>query len=205
MRYEGDYSKEQLSLIRKGLEMKVWKVEVEHGEFESIQFVNTDRQFLKEFKRKILSGEPQYGEFDNNKVEIIEGSKKSDFPKFWGASGTLVFSERAKNCLEKYLGNNVEYIPVKLEADTYYVVNILCILDIIDYKTAIFRKLETGLVVGIEKYSFIEEQIKGHNIFKVLLNNRIFSTEIYVTSEIKSKIEEFGLEGLKFIEIWKSN
>ena len=42
-------------------------------------------------------------------------------------------------------------------------------------------------------------------MFKVLLNGRIYDSEIYVSSEIKEKIEEFNLIGFELTEMWDSD
>ncbi len=183
--------------------MKIFKIEAELGEYESFQLVNKNRDFLREFKCKILSGKPQKGKLDNLVLEMIGGEKFSDSPKFWSGSGILLFSEKAKRTLEDLLKNYVEFIPVKSKNVNFYIVNTLCIEDAIDYKKAELRMLDTGLIVGIEKYSFIENKVCNIPMFKVLLNDRIYSTEIYVTSEFKNKVEEAKLEGFKFIEVWE--
>lgn len=185
--------------------MKIWRLEIDFGEYESFQLVNKDRQFLREFKNKILSGKPQNGELDNMEVEIVEGELASDLPKLWSASGTMLISEKAKKYLESLISDCVEFIPLKYQSVTIYIVNILRITDAIDYENAIFRRLDSGLVVGLESYSFVTSKIQGFNMFKLMLNDRIYSTEIFVTSEFKTRVEENKLLGFKFVEVWDSN
>ena len=185
--------------------MKVWRLEIDFGEYESFQLVNKDRQFLKEFKYKILSGNPQNEELDNMEVEVVEGKLISDLPKFWSASGTMLFSEKAKKCLESLISNCVEFIPLIFPNRTVYIVNILSVVDAIDSDNTVFRKLDSGLVVGLEKYSFVTRKLEGYNMFKLMLNDRIYSTEVFVTSEFKKRAEESKLIGFKFLEVWNSN
>lgn len=184
--------------------MKIWKIESALGEYESFQLVNKDREFLREFKKRILCGKNQKEELVNLEVEVVEGTQRSDSPKFWSASGTLIFSKRAKECVEEFLGNCVEFIPIKYKDSFFYLVNILEVIDAINYEKVILRKLDTGLVVGIEEYSFIADKVQRTPMFKVLLNGRIYSTEIYVSDKLKKKIEADNLIGFKFIEVWDS-
>ena len=185
--------------------MKIWRLEIDFGEYESFQLVNKDKQFLREFKNKILSGKPQNGELDNMEIEIVEGEIATDLPKFWSASGTMLFSEKSKNCLESLISDCVELIPIKYQNTTIYMINILCLTDTIDYSNAILKKLDSGLVVGVESYSFVTSKIQDFNMFKLMLNGRIYSTEIFVTSEFKTRVEENKLLGFKFVEVWDSN
>lgn len=183
--------------------MKVWRLEIDFGEYESFQLVNKDRQFLKEFKCKILSGNHLNGELDNMEVEILEGGLASDLSKFWSASGTMIFSQKSKENLENLISNCVEFIPLIHQNKKVYMVNVLSIVDAIDYDNAILRKLDSGLEVGVEVYSFVTSKIEGYNMFKLMLNNRIYTTEVFVTSEFKKVVEESKLLGFKFQKVWE--
>lgn len=185
--------------------MKVWKLDADMDEFESFKLINEDKEFLRDFKKEMSNGEKKKGKFDNLEIEIIDTGKSSDLPQFWNYTGTLIFSENAKKSLESYLEDCVEFIPLKYKHVNYYMLNVIRIVDAIDYDSAIFRKLDTGLVVGMDKYSFKEEEIKNINMFKVLLNGRIHNSEIYISSELKEKIEEFNLVGFEFTEMWDSD
>ncbi len=183
--------------------MKIWKLKCELREYESFQLINKDKDFLKEFKEKVLCGKYQK-EFENIDLEVVEGELTTDLPKFWSCTGTLLFSEKAKECLEKILGNSVQFIMTKADNRIFYIVNILTIVDAINYEEAILRRLDTGLVVGLEKYSFLTDKIENLNMFKVLLNGKVYSTEIYVTEEMKNKVENEQLIGFKFELVWDS-
>lgn len=185
--------------------MKVWNLTADMDGYESFKFKNEEKDFLRNFKNEMSKGEKIKGKFDNFELEIIDTGESSDLPRFWNYIGTLVFSERAKKCLEAYLEDCVEFIPVKYEQINYYMLNVVRIADAIDYDCATFRKLDTGLVVGMDKYAFKKDVIKNINMFKVLLNGRIYDSEIYISSELKEKIEEFNLKGFKFTEMWDSD
>ena len=184
--------------------MKIWKLKVEFGNYKSFQLVNKDNEFLEEFNREMISGKLQNGKWDNMEVELIEGKENSDLSKVWNAFNTLVLSEKGKESLENLFAKWVEYIPVKYHDTTLYMVNILSIIDAIDYDKVTFRKQDTGFILGLEKYSFIPSKIKGINVFKIMLNGRIYPTEIFVTSEVKTRVEESKLLGFKFEEVWNS-
>ena len=179
--------------------MKVWKISADMHEYESFKLKNEDKTFLREFKKEMGNGKTKNGKYDNLELEIIDTGKVSDMPQFWNYSGTLVFSQRAKESLQSYLEDCVEFILVKYNQVNYYLVNVVCIVDAIDYDNAILRKLDTGLVVGIDKYSFHENKIKKVNMFKVMLGEKIYNSEIFISNELKEKIEEAKLEGFEFV------
>lgn len=185
--------------------MKIYKLKPElNNENIGVQFVKREDISLKEFEDEILVGNPQNGRFNYWEMEVIDGYNFVDLPKLWCATETLAFSERAKECFERLFEGHVEFIPEKLENSNLYIVNVLNIIDAIDYEKAKLRKLDTGLVVGIEKYAFNYDKIKESPIFKVLLNGRIFSTEVFVTSETKTIAEDEKLTGFSFLEVWDS-
>lgn len=183
--------------------MKIWKLEVDMQDYESFQLSPRGNEFLRDFRERMSCGIPQNGKFDNLEIEVVDRGRISDSPKFWSFSGTLLLSEKAKMRLEEFLMDYVEFIPLKSKGAIYYLVNILSIVDGIDYEKTVLRKLSTGLIVGIEKYAFNLEKIKDIKLFKVLLNKRVFYTEIYVSNELK-KIIEGELVGFKFVEVWDS-
>lgn len=185
--------------------MKVWKLAADMHEYESFKLIREDKEFLRSFKKEMSNGQKKNGKFDNLELELIDSGKSSDFPQFWNFTGAIIFSERAKKCLECYLKECVEFIPLRYSHANYYLVNIIRIVDAIDYDNAELRKLDTGLVVGMDKYSFKECEVDNVNMFKVLLYDRIYNSEIYISSKLKERIEELALIGFKFTEIWDSD
>lgn len=134
--------------------MKVWKLEADMTGFESFKLINEDKEFLRNFKKEMSNGEKKKGKLDNLEIEMIDIGELSDLPMFWNYTGILVFSERAKKYLESYLKDCVEFIPLLYKHINYYMLNVIKVVDAINYDSATFRKLDTGLVVGIDKYSF---------------------------------------------------
>jgi len=185
--------------------MKIWKLDADMCEYESFKLVTADKTFLRNLRKEMSNGEKKNGKFDNLEIEMIDSGKSSDLPQFWNLIGGLIFSEKAKICLESHLKDCVEFIPLKYGCANYYLLNVIQIVDAIDYDKAVLRKLDTGLVVGIEKYSFIENEMKNVCMFKVLLGEKIYNSETYISSELKEKIEGCDLVGFKFSEVWDSD
>ena len=182
--------------------MKIWRLEVDFQDYESFKLINEDRQYLKKFKELIFATKEFGNDFEAEQIELVEGENKTDCPKFWSASGTPLLSKNATEVLCESLGDDVELIPVQCGDEIYFIVNVLSALDAIDSEKSVFRKLATGLVVGLEEYILIPEVIKNHSIFKLMLNDRIMTTEVFVNEEFKDKVESNKLKGFKFVEVW---
>lgn len=181
--------------------MKIWKLENQLVNYESFQLLNTEKEFFNSFSQKVLSGKALNGELDMIEIDLAEKGIICDAPKFWAASGTMLISEKAKKCLEGVISKSGELIPLKYKDRLLYLINITKILDVLDYDKSEFMQLSTGLVYGISKYSFIFDKLQENDIFKVMLNGRIFTSEIFVTDKIKKIIEENNLTGFKFTEV----
>lgn len=189
--------------------MKIYRMKQELDKYVTFLYSIKGNNFCKEFCEMICKGIPIYHKFDPIILERFEEEPKgamkiADCSKLWNATSAFVFNEKAKYCLGELIGGSVEFIPAIYEDTTYYIINILSIADAIDYERAEFRKLSTGVVVGMEKYSFHEEKLKGLNIFVTTLYGKIQTTKVYVTSEFKETVEKNKLLGFKFIEVWDS-
>ena len=187
--------------------MKIWKVKVDFGpneDFEDIQLADTSDKFIDEFDEAVCCGKRTNGKFDNVEVNILGGNLKTDHPKLWNAHQTMVLSKRGLNALKDILKDSVEIIPLQCKGREYFVVNILNIIDALNYNNAELKRLSTGLVVGLTKYSFLKEKIQDKNVFKILLNGIEMVTEIFVSETFKNIVEENELKGFKFEEVWDS-
>lgn len=173
----------------------------------SIDGNNSCEEYREEFREDIRKGIPlcdKYGfiEIERPIDEQEEIRKIADCSMLWDTVGTYVFSEKAKNCLENLIDDYVEFIPVKYQDKVYYIVNVINFLDGIDYEKSKFRTLKSGSILGVEEFSFVENKIRGNALFKILLEGRIHSTEVFVLQEVKDKVEENGLIGFSFMEVW---
>lgn len=184
--------------------MKIWRMDVDFNEFETLQLEGKDKLIPTEIKTKLRRGIELNHIIDNMRVEILDGIEPTDCVMFWSETSILVFSKEAVCVLNNILDESVEIIPLDCDDREYFILNVLSIIDAIDYTKSNFRKLDTGLVVGFDKYSFLEDEVKDKHIFKVLLNNKVYTTEIFVSETLKNIVEEHKLKGFKFIEVWDS-
>lgn len=160
---------------------------------------------MRRFNDDILNHNKLNGKFDGVEIEHVYGTEQCDFPKFWTAPLTLLCSKRAKSVLQDLIGDCVEFIPTDATNENLYLIHTLHYENAIDHDASVIRKLPSGLEVEYLSYSFIEERIKSLSIFKVLLNTRPYTTEIFVTSKFKNVVEKNELTGIQFVEIWNSD
>lgn len=128
-----------------------------------------------------------------------KGRTLGDFPHF----ALPAISEKAKNVLENYFEGLVEIFPLDVgKWGTYYFMNIMNVLDVFDTKNSIMTTLPSGIILQIKQYIFKPEI---HNF-----NTRLFKIEndkrgpLYVNENTKQLIENAGLEGFIFTQVWDS-
>ena len=110
----------------------------------------------------------------------------------WHGS-VLVLSLDAKNKLEKYLDPLGEFLPITASGDQFYLFNCFetGVLDDINSK---YRKLD-GEIIGIERISFYEADVKDKLVFKTKFDN---CGTLYCTDKFKDLIATLNLKGLVF-------
>lgn len=181
--------------------MKIWQLKSKFDGFETLQLVDTDQDYDKYFKEKIYSNSPLINEWVNVKVYTQDGEKYSDNPHLWAGLGILVFSKKATEYLHEFLEENVELLPIEHDKYEYYIIRITKVLDAIDYSKAILKRLKSGLIVGFEKYAFLSDKV-GSNIFKVYINDRTYSSGVFVTDRFREYVIKSSLVGFDFVEVW---
>lgn len=186
--------------------MKIWKIKCDmREEYQSYQLVNREKSYFREFCDKTEDGVRLNGEYDNAEVENADGEKSTDIAYLWAGGNFVLTNEKARNCLEDLLEDSVEYVPLKCENTTLYMLNILSLIEATDHEKCILRKSASGLEVGYETYVFIQERIQGKHFFRILFKGYACSTETFVSTEFKERVEQNQLTGVKFIEVWDSD
>lgn len=112
---------------------------------------------------------------------------------------SFILNEKSYKILYPYIKNEAQIFKVKCENDNLYVVNIINIIDCLDYdKSEINRFPSSGRVMRVIKYVFKIEKLKNATIFKLPEFPKGIS---YVTEEFKNVVEENNIKGFKFKEL----
>lgn len=179
--------------------MKIWRLTA--GPEEIYDLFTTKEEWTLELAR-YFNGEKHLEEWNNIELVRLEPKKNlklSDYPALRG--NIPVFSDRVKKTVENMLGESVEFLPVKNSEGKFWIVNVISVLDCIDYSRAECERLSTGRVMCFKKYSFIKEKLIGKNIFKVC--EEPFRHPL-VSNEFKECIESNGFTGFEFKLVWDS-
>lgn len=175
--------------------MKIWLLELDVNKYNSFNGYKVEEELnIRFFGSSLVS---------NWSTPIIEAYYKkrkiADVSDF--SSGAPLFNEKAVKMLNEFINENIELLPAYFDNDKYYVVNIVNVIDALDYEMSEFKRFETGEISRCTKYHFKPQIVKEQHIFKILFKNSI---DIFVSDKFKKRVEEFKLKGFIFVEVWNS-
>lgn len=116
------------------------------------------------------------------------------------SSGVLILSKKAIKELDRFLITE-EVLPTVTDFGDYYIVNIVSVLDCVDYEKSKYKLFQNEIYndrLNIKKFIkivFVESKIKGYDLFKIVdkPNSMIFCSEKFVNA-----VKNLGITGLNF-------
>lgn len=111
------------------------------------------------------------------------------------------FSERAVECLSKFLKPNGEVLPLKTATKMkYFVFNILTISDALDQEKSQcnFWRDPPTTTKKIDFFEFDIEKVRELSIFRI----KQMPISVFVTSDFVEKVAISGLKGFSFTKVW---
>lgn len=175
--------------------MRIWLLKLDVDKYNSFNGYKIEEELNIRFFGNSVSS--------NWKEPVIEAYYKkrkiADISDF--SYGAPLFNEKAVIILEEFLKANAELLPAYYEGNKYYVVNVINVIDALDYEKSEFERFETGAVMYCNKYSFKSEVVINQHLFKIPICNKI---DIFVSDQFKRRVEESKLKGLIFVEVWNS-
>lgn len=179
--------------------MKIWKLDFELDEYDNLTLSN--KMSIEEIQS--FDGRYKKDTWDNLAVVRLEPEKGlllSDAPGFY--SHIPVFNGKAIDVLKKYLEHTSEILPLKNSESSFYAINIIKVIDCINYEKSEFKMFKDGIrIMRFKKYSFLEDKLDGNSIFKIIdepLGNP------FVTDDFRNAVLDNGLTGFKFELAWDS-
>ncbi len=109
-----------------------------------------------------------------------------------------VVSKKAAEVLKKQLEKDVEFLEMNVEETKYYAMNIVNVINALDEENSVYDTLPGGIRFFFEKYAFLKSKIENEKIFKIEEEKR---SKVFVTEELKNKIEDANLQGFDFIKV----
>ena len=177
--------------------MKIWELNFEVDEYD---WLVSDPPFTFE-ERHSFDGRRHLKTWKKVLVKRTEPEKQlelGDAPRF-----TLpVLSKRALRYLKPLIKENTEVLPLKFNESKYFALNIITVLDAIDYEKSVYTTFsDKKKIMLFDKYAFIEEKISNIPIFKIVDEPR---GNGFVSDEFKRMVEDNDLLGFKFVLVWDS-
>lgn len=129
-------------------------------------------------------------------TEIDKGAshRKSDYPYF--SVGLPVMSKKALDILLPIIENSVEILPVDVQGEEYYGINVLKVLDVVDYEKSAHWFLPSGTIMVTNYVLKYSNDMNKYNVFKVTDN--VMTSWPFVTDEFKNAVEKNKLKGFEF-------
>ncbi|MEK8127557.1 DUF1629 domain-containing protein [Paenibacillus filicis] len=145
-------------------------------------------------------GESLVNEWGRMKIEKI--SKRSKVYDNCNICSNPAISRRALDNLKHFIEKYAEVLPYELNESEYFAINVINVIDCIDYSTSGYVKDEQyNLIKEIYKYSFKLDMVSNVDIFKI---PEFKKTRIFVSEKFKQAVEAAKLTGFQFIEVWDS-
>ncbi|WP_397376181.1 imm11 family protein [Paenibacillus sp. sptzw28] len=176
--------------------MKIWELSTQDK--VQITLKHYEEQYYKYFDSQFM-GQPvsTWGEIEM--MVYKGGGKYCDAPYF--VSGKPIFSGKTVETLGDLIRDSAEILPLVHEPFAVYAINVLNVINCIDYSRAEPKKLSSGTLIGFNRFAFHEQLLTGKHIFKI---PEMLSTKIFVSDQFKAKVEEHKLTGFAFYEVWNS-
>lgn len=179
--------------------MKIWQWGYESDNYDSFTFPNQNefnQYFDPNFNGMVIGdkwGSVHFETYRSRKACDCTGVG-SNYP---------IFSDRAVQVLAPYLSCNVELLPLKHLTMNFYAVNVIRLLDGLDYKHSEIEFVEghPNFVKNVNRYAFKIDVIHDYPIFKIPEYRR---RRVYVSDAFKEAVEENGLKGFTFELLWDS-
>ncbi|MDD6400558.1 MAG: hypothetical protein PUG10_02970 [Lachnospiraceae bacterium] len=177
--------------------MKIWQLNFELDTYDNLIPI---RDFTVE-EIQSFDGRSHLSNWKPIKVKRMEPKKGlalSDAPGFI----IPVFSKRAVNCIGPLISKNVEILPLDFNEREYFCINVITVLNAIDYEKSLYKTYRDGKrIMAFKKYVFIPNIIENVSIFKISDEKTRYA---FVSDEFKQTVEKNKLLGFKFKLIWDS-
>lgn len=114
---------------------------------------------------------------------------------------TPTLDEAAKAALEPHIAQYGEFLPVRYANQTRWMFNCMHLLSALDIDNSVIKRFTDGRIMHLQGPLYFKPEL--------LVNEWIFlpeerPAEIFVTDKFVKVVEEHGLMGFEFHEIWDS-
>ncbi|WP_151173475.1 hypothetical protein [Pseudoalteromonas ruthenica] len=185
---------------------KVYAVGVNAGEYQLLQETMFEQSVqMTENDLYTFDGKPKGDAWRPVSVDwlVVEGETPEKRPDIagWGAMAFAI-PERLKSAFEEGLGECVELLPLELNGETWYALNILGVQDVIDPEKTEYN-MKNGRVNRVRRFKKLvldKEKIVCGTLFKAK-GSGIFTFCTDEKGGLHELYHRLNLEGLEFREV----
>ncbi|WP_028545103.1 imm11 family protein [Paenibacillus taiwanensis] len=124
-------------------------------------------------------------------VYTYQEGKHRDFINYFG--GLPVVSKKTFECLEPHLKEVVEFLPLRHPEEEMYVMNIVNVIDALDYEKTAIRVLPCGSMEYFDNVYFVKDRIKADEyIFKI---PETVTSRPFVTDRFIELLDKYNIKG----------
>lgn len=176
--------------------MKIWHLDFELDEFDNL--IPVKELSLDEIQS--FNGSSKKKLWKSMDVKKMEDKKLSNAPGFY--SHIPVFDKVTLETVKDLIDDYAEALQLSCTDGEFYLINVIEILNGIDYNKAQFKTFRDGKrIMRFEKYAFIEAAVNKKHIFKIIDEPL---RKPFVSDEFRQRIEDNELKGFKFELVWDS-
>lgn len=186
--------------------MTIWEI-IANEEYNNAYLIDENGEQC--FERSSYFKEIQNDSFIRDlKIETNEKGF-GDKMNYWGTSGSGIVSPKMKGLLEKYFGDlAIQFFPCKSKQfpnAEMWILSVCEYHDVLDYEKTVFSKMKKSngeeMIIGINDYVFTEKAFEL-DMFKIYVNTTKMYMRLYVSDRFKRIMEENGVTGLVYKEIY---
>jgi hypothetical protein len=179
--------------------MKIWKLTADVNNYDSMMADDSNYDYTE----VTLDGTSRADGWEPVKLKRMygKGLPLSDFPHYYGDP---IMSEKAINVLAPIIKDSVEYLPMMFDEKNYTMVNVIKVVNVVDYDKAVYKTFSDGKrILAFRKYIFrICDDLLNNDIFKLVDEPR---RAPFVSDRFKKYVEDNNLTGFEFELVWDSD
>ena len=112
----------------------------------------------------------------------------------------LILGSAAKGKLGPQLERYGELLPLACDHGEFWTLNVTRLIDALDEANSqLLRASDTGTILMIQKHAFYSQEVEQPMLFKL---PQMVRGLIYVTDPFVELVEESGLKGIEFVQLW---
>ena len=176
--------------------MRIWILDCDVDNYENLTWEqNVNIEYIQSF-----DGSKKADGWVPIKVKRIYDRDFSNVPGF--SPHIPVFDKETIDVLYDLLLENVEILPLECKYGNFYAINVIKVIDCIDYKKSKYKTYRDGKrIMRFTKYAFYEEKVKEIDIFKI--SDEPLKRPL-VSDEFRKRVIDNNLKGFKFELAWDS-